>query len=632
MIRLLTAVTAISIWLCPQPLRAQSYAPETSYHSDYRHTPRLEFIRPGQRESATQPKSAVRSLLSPEAHIRKFMQENALRYGFAADLKDVRQIEKQTSLLGTHYRFQQYLNDKEVIGGQIVVSTDKEGNVTEISNNIYPPRLSKAGVDVEPKITRDQAFDIVWKDLQVPQGAKLVDQPLADLKYLPLTGNFRLVYDIQISADKPVGSWEYAVAADTGEIVKKQTRLNNLDRYDEGTRVQGPIADRNEIFSAFAKANDSTNVAAKTRGGSFADRADGKGLAFDPDPVTALKNDTITLSSPAASFDNAYVTVPLKDLKKENGVYILEGPSVKIADKEPPSTPPSTSPDGVWRAKRGDNAFNDVMVYYHLDAAQRYLHSLGFTTLIARAIEADSDGVNGDDNSHHVPSQDGKSGYLAFGHGGVPDPEDASVIWHEYGHAVHAEIVGRNWSGGDSRVLGEGFGDYWAASHNYSTVNGQTYKQNRLFKWDGLPWGGRGVELKGYQYDPKRTYGRAHEVIDPADRTSPDTAELWSSPLFQTLVTLTAQGFKREEVDSVVVQAMFGLTTSGFSIRDVAQKVIVTAQQLYPNGPHWKVFLAKFQAYNICPPNVADSCPSESPAMAQNDTAGAGAADSAAKK
>jgi hypothetical protein len=62
---------------------------------------------------------------------------------------------------------------------------------------------------------------------------------------------------------------------------------------------------------------------------------------------------------------------------------------------------------------------------------------------------------------------------------------------------------------------------------------------------------------------------------------------------------------------------MYGLTTSGFSMRDVAQKVILTAQQLYPNGPHWKVFLAKFQDYNICPPGIADTCPSEAPAMAK---------------
>jgi hypothetical protein len=611
------------------PLAAQSFRPESSYHSGDRNTPRQEFIAPGQGGAPGQPEGAPRALLSPDAHVRMFLKQNAARYGFDANLKDVRQIDKQKSLLGTHYRFQQFLNDKEVITGQIVVTTDSQGNVTEISNNLYPAPQNNAGISTEPKITSDQAFDLVWKDLRVPQGAKLIAEPLAELKYYPSGRNFRLVYDVQISVDKPIGSWEYAIAADNGEIVHKQARVTNLDKYGEAAVPQGPLADRSEAFGNYVRENRRTRSLTTTAAG-FVERADGQGLAFNPDPVTALKDDTLTLAAPDAKFDGAYATVTLKDLKKDNGLYRLEGPFVKLVDIEKPSTPPSTSPDGIWRAKRGDNAFNDVMVYYHLSAAQNYLHALGFASLIARPIEADSDGLNGEDNSHHVPSQDGKSGYLAFGHGGVPDPEDASVIWHEYGHAVHAEIVGRNWAGGDSRTLGEGFGDYWAASYNYSTANGRVHKPNRLFKWDGVPWGGRSVDLKGFKYDPNRIYGRAHEPLDPANAKSPDTAELWSTPLFQSLVTLVAQSHKREEADSIVVQSMFGLTTSGFTIRDAAQKVIDAAQKLYPNEPHWKIFLAKFKDYNICPPEAADSCPSQAPIMATNETAKTG--EAAAKK
>ena len=627
----LIRATAISVWLGALPLSAQSFKPETSYHSDYRNTPSQEFIKPNVGELSAQPKAAMRSILSPDTHVLSFLKENASRYGFDANLADVRQVEKQKSLLGTHYRFQQYFNDKEVITGQIVVSTDKDGNVTEVSNNIFPPPQNKSGIARDAKITRDQAFDIVWNDLHIPQGVKLTEEPLADLKYFPIGGGFRLVYDIQISANRPIDSWEYAVAADTGDIVKKQKRVTNLDKYDDAAIPQGPLADRSQIFGNYATESQAKRTMSKTRAVGFVERASGQANAFDPDPVTSLKDDTLTLNSPAAKFDGAYATVTLKDLKKENGVYFLEGPWVKIVDKEEPSTPPSTSRDGIWHAKRGDNAFDDVMVYYHIDAAQRYLQSLGFTSLIARPIEADSDGLRGEDNSHHVPSQDGKSGYLAFGHGGVPDPEDASVIWHEYGHAVHAEIVGKNWAGGDSQALGEGFGDYWAASYNYSTVNG-AYKQNRLFKWDGVLWGGRGLEAKDYKYDPARIYNVAHEPIDNAAQRSPDTSELWSSPLFQALVTLSAQGHKRQEADSIVVQSLFGLKTSGFTMRDVAQKVIATAQQLYPDGPHWKVYLAKFQEYNICPPNVADACSNEAPAMAKNETGGATPGEGSAKK
>jgi len=32
----------------------------------------------------------------------------------------------------------------------------------------------------------------------------------------------------------------------------------------------------------------------------------------------------------------------------------------------------------VWTAKRGNNAFDDTNVYFHLDQSQRYIQSLGF--------------------------------------------------------------------------------------------------------------------------------------------------------------------------------------------------------------------------------------------------------------
>jgi len=334
-----------------------------------------------------------------------------------------------------------------------------------------------------------------------------------------------------------------------------------------------------------------------------------------------LKDETLTLNSPAAQFDGAYTNVILKDLRKEGGVYRLDGPWVRIVDKEPPSTPPSTSKDGHWSAKRGDNAFNDVMTYYHLDQAQRYLHGLGFASVINRPIEADSDAENGDDNSHHHPSANGKAGFLTFGHGCVPDNEDASVIWHEFGHAIHADIVALNWSGGDSGAIGEGFGDYWAASHNLSTQAGKGFKPGRVFKWDGIAscWGGRSVELQNFKYDPGRDYG-AHQKLDPRfGNNSPATDELWSSPLFQAQLALIEKGKKREEADKIVVQSLFGLTSSGFKMRDVAQRIVNTAQKLFPNGPHAAIFLAKFQEYNICPAGVADACPDNPPMSKTGD-------------
>ena len=65
----------------------------------------------------------------------------------------------------------------------------------------------------------------------------------------------------------------------------------------------------------------------------------------------------------------------------------------------------------------------------------------------------------GQDNSF---ATDHPKDELRFGKGGVDDAEDAEVILHEYGHAIH---FSQNFSfaSEEAGAISEGFGDYWAA-------------------------------------------------------------------------------------------------------------------------------------------------------------------------
>ena len=94
------------------------------------------------------------------------------------------------------------------------------------------------------------------------------------------------------------------------------------------------------------------------------------------------------------------------------------------------------------------------------------MQSLGFTTIQNGSIRVDPHGLSGADNSHYIGSL---ANYIAFGEGGVDDAEDADVIWHEYGHAIiHSQVT--NWNGGETGAMGEGFGDYFAASYSCSST------------------------------------------------------------------------------------------------------------------------------------------------------------------
>jgi len=269
---------------------------------------------------------------------------------------------------------------------------------------------------------------------------------------------------------------------------------------------------------------------------------------------------------------------------------------VDILNFESPNTAPSTTVDGNWTAQRGNNAFNDAMTYFHLDQNQRYMQSLGFTgaTGIQEGpIQTDSDGLSGADNSHFIPG----SNRMAFGHGCVDDNEDADVILHEYGHAIQHDIS-TNWFGGDTGAMGEGFGDYWAASYSYVQPNGDTFFPDWVYTWDGhgtsnACWPGRILNATGAQYVHSTTYG-AHSSI-PGGYVSD---ELWSTPLFQALRTLMDQGYTRDSVDQIVLEAHFGIG-SGLKMRDMANLTIAAAQGLQPAENHANVFIEKFLIHNI---------------------------------
>jgi subtilisin-like proprotein convertase family protein len=222
------------------------------------------------------------------------------------------------------------------------------------------------------------------------------------------------------------------------------------------------------------------------------------------------------------------------------------------------------------------------------------MQALGFTGasgIVERSIVADSDGVNGADNSYY------SGGRLAFGHGCVDDSEDADVVLHEYGHAIHYSI-NSNWGGGDSGAIGEGFGDYWAGSYSYVTQNGDTFHPEWVFSWDGHGspvqcWNGRVMNQFGAQYDPNATYG-AHQSIPGGYQSD----ELWSTPLFQSLIALMDLGYSRDSVDQIILESHFGLG-SGVRMRGLANATIATAGLLQPGNPHADVFIQKFLVHNI---------------------------------
>jgi subtilisin-like proprotein convertase family protein len=562
--------------------QADSLARDT-YHNDHRTAPKLQF----------EPQWDMPGGLTGPGTADAFIEQAGHRYGLPADRQDLRLLEARESLLGTHYIYQQELNGIPVEGGQFTVSVaHRDGRVYRVYNNIYPVELRPAA---PAAISSEQALDIAWQYLRA--NGDLLAPALSKLVYMPVGDTFVLQHIIDLELSAPYGGWRLTVDAEDGVVTgvedPRLIRKINPDTPTIAERLathEGQAGDRQAAFARY-EAIRHEHEPHLERG----DRAQGTGVVFDPDPRTTLQNNSVQDSSPSSTFTPAYFTRDLLDLTYSGGIYRLTGPWVYIANWDPPSTQPSTTTSGNWTATRGNNAFNDAMTYFHLDQNQRYMQSLGFTGATGiqnGSILADTDGVSGADNSYYQPAYN----RLSFGHGCVDDNEDADVILHEYGHAIQHDIT--YWAGGDTGAMGEGFGDYWAGSYSISTLHGDTFYPNWVYTWDGhgsptLCWPGRIMNATGATYVHTTTYG-AHSYI-PGGYVSD---ELWSTPLFQTLLTLVDMGYPREDVDQIILESHFGIGV-GPKMRDMANATIAVAQMLQPGGPHADVFVEKFLVHSI---------------------------------
>ncbi|MFN2589547.1 MAG: M4 family metallopeptidase [Actinomycetota bacterium] len=276
---------------------------------------------------------------------------------------------------------------------------------------------------------------------------------------------------------------------DTGRLLLVSDGRKRLDRA-VGTRpsvsaaaairaaqVLAPTAARDVRLAVFAEGparlvwsvvlmptTGSVRVLVDARTGSVlrADRlardATGTGRVFHPNPVATLCDQSLTDRSDKdyGALQPAYRSVTLKDLDTSG---YLRGRYATIAL----DSGAAFSTKRSFQYNRRDDRFEQVMAYHDVTVAQRYIQSLGFDDINNEPQDLKPNAFGGD-TSFYDPAEDS----ITLGTGGVDDAEDADVTWHEYGHAIHyAQVPGYGF-GHDAGAIGEGFGDYWAATMTQS--------------------------------------------------------------------------------------------------------------------------------------------------------------------
>jgi Zn-dependent metalloprotease len=305
-------------------------------------------------------------------------------------------------------------------------------------------------------------------------------------------------------------------------------------------------------------------------------QVDGTGQVFSPNPVADLQAQNLTDQKDRNSAvpDVAYHTVTLSNL---DGSGFLNGDFATIVDNRN-RQPQSAANQFVFL--RENDFFEQVMSYWSITEAQKYIQSLGFTDVNNEPQDVKTTGFKAD-NSFYDPSVD----RITFGTGGVDDAEDAEVIWHEYGHAIQDAQVPNFGDSLEAGSIGEGFGDWWAMIMSAPLQRDTAVTPLAcIADWDAV----------SYTSDEPHCLRRTDENLTYADRIGQVhfDGQIWSRALFDIF-----RGIGRDRSTTLVLESQFSFTPT-ITMAQAAQVTIDTARTLY-GGAAANTARAAFQARGI---------------------------------
>lgn len=473
---------------------------------------------------------------APQAIARDFLVANAALYELEQDVTELEVQRVILSLGAAHVIFRQIHRRQRVHRGYVTVHMDRAGRVFLSKNRSVPPRLLPE--KFEQRIGRDEAVYRARRAL--PKRERPAVARETERLWFPRDDELVPAWKVRLTRARPREEWIVYLGARTGAI---------LNKYD-----------------------------------NLAESARGRGLVFDPSPVAALGDHALLLDAKRRARRPppiAYREVILEGL---DGGGTLAGEKV------------TTAPTRTVRVRRSglefllhshERGFDEVMVYYHVDAALRYLERLGFRgarAIFREPVKADVNGTR-EDNSWYSPVDR----LLTFGTGDIDDAEDAETILHELGHAIQDAICPDFGQSPEAAAMGEGFGDYFAAS--FFEARKPARYRNSVMSWDGLLAGLEGGDEPPClrRVDDPLTYGD----FDPAGDEH-DNGRIWSATLWDVRAALG-----RETADRLILESHFQL--DGFTSLARGARAILDADRNLEDGRHGTALTRIFRHRRIGP-------------------------------
>ena len=352
--------------------------------------------------------------------------------------------------------------------------------------------------------------------------------------FVTTTGHARIAWRVMVSTETPPHDWTVYVDAATGEELGRRDGVHFID---------------------------------------------GTAYVFDMNPVASTGNTALLDGNGATTtaLDAARFLVVLPRL---DGTGNTSG---TFANVRPRNTARVNSATNDFLFARDALGFEQANVYFHLDRFQAHIQALGFTNVNNRVQEAVVDAQTTDNSFYSSSNQ-----RLSFGLGGVDDAEDADIICHEYGHSIQDNQV-PSWGGGDESSMGEGFGDYLAASFSLALAPDAGHSQLSdpacVGDWDGISYSTTTPKCLR-RVDGTKHFPEAEENQVHAD------GEMWSAALWDLRARLGGN-----LMDRLVIEAHFllGSSSSFFT----AGQSLITADLNLNGGVNGTLIRRRLIAYGL---------------------------------
>ncbi len=407
----------------------------------------------------------------PEAIARRFLQTNAALFKIPRSLEGLRCQRVVPGLRATHVIFAQYYKGAPVFRAYVTVHIGRRGAGYFIKNRAVPQQV----------LTRARA--------------RRLTAAAARRRALREVG--------RTAAHSEARRRTLAIWFPRGRQVHPAWRIHVQQRDPRAVRVV-------IVHGISGKLLHNENVRATRLG---------KGLVFRPHPMAhdpvfvpyiGQRIDRRTVGQPRRE---SHVAVTLRNLGSSG---YLDGVHVSTR----PTSPRLYRPKGDFRVRSAEFGFEEVSAFYHVDRAVEHVQSLGYVgsrRIFKAPLPVDALATEDDDSWF-----DPEDGTLNFGVGDVNDAEDGETVLHEFGHALQDAIGPFFGQRPEARAIGEGFGDYFAASY-FESRKRALYRAT-VMSWDGVTFSGRPPCVR--RLDSKKTF-RAFERGRWAD--AHDNGEIWSA-------------------------------------------------------------------------------------------------------